>query len=228
MTRRHAGPRQTPLERMPAPIPETALTRPTKRLFRRPLLAAALASLALSGCTSILAGGAPPLTYDLTAPTDLRASGGAQRGNLVIGEPAAVSVINGQRIVVKPGGGEVTYLPNAQWSDRLPALVQARMIEAYENASRLKSVGRPGDRLTTDYQLVTEIRAFEVRPGSAEVAVELTAKIVNDKTGRIVAAEVFIARRPGGTVDGKTSTLALNAAFGDVLRGLVAWTARQI
>lgn len=186
-----------------------------------------LGGLALAGCSSLLAG-KPPATYDLTAPTDLP-RGGSQRGNLVVGEPVAVAVIDGQRIVVKPDAGQVTYLPDSQWSDRLPKLVQAKIIEAYENANRLKSVGRPGDRLAVDYQLVTELRAFEIRAGQGQAVVELTAKIVSDKTGKIVAGEVFQARQPlPGAVDGPTATRALNAALADVLRGLVAWTGQRL
>ncbi|WP_036305562.1 ABC-type transport auxiliary lipoprotein family protein [Methylopila sp. 73B] len=211
------------------------MTAPRTRSIRAKTLSAKtlsatallLAGVALAGCSSLLAG-KPPATYDLTAPTDLP-RGGSQKGNLVVGEPVAVAVIDGQRIVVKPDAGQVTYLPDSQWSDRLPKLVQAKIIEAYENANRLKSVGRPGDRLAVDYQLVTELRAFEIRAGQGQAVVELTAKIVSDKTGRIVAGEVFQARQPlPGAVDGPTATRALNAALADVLRGLVAWTGQRL
>jgi len=147
----------------------------------------------------------------------------------VVGEPAAVAVLDGQRIVVEPRPGQVTYLPDAQWSDRLPKLVQAKIIEAYENANRLGSVGRPGDRLTVDYQLVTELRSFEVDAAAGVARAELTAKIVNDKTGKIIAAEVFSARRPvAAAVDGPTASRALDGALGEVLAALVAWTGRRI
>lgn len=200
------------------------------RLPSRALRAAtALAGcLALAGCTSLLAGGSPPATFDLSAPRDLPGAGRG-RGNLVVGEPAAVAVLDGQRIVVEPRPGQVTYLPDAQWSDRLPKLVQAKIIEAYENANRLGSVGRPGDRLTVDYQLVTELRSFEVDAAAGVARAELTAKIVNDKTGKIIAAEVFSARRPlAAAVDGPTASRALDGALGEVLAALVAWTGRRI
>jgi cholesterol transport system auxiliary component len=190
--------------------------------------ALAAASLALAGCTSLLAGGSPPATYDLSAPSNLpRSSGG--RGNLVVAEPAAIAVINSQNIIVKPSRAEVTYLPNAQWSDRLPKLLQAKIIEAYENSNRLRTVGRPGDRLTVDQQLVSEIRAFEIDAASGQAVVEITAKIVNDKTGQIVAGEVFAARRPvNGKLDGAAAARALDAALGDVLRSLVSWSGARV
>ena len=213
------------------PSPETLVTRSTTPTVRRPaapVLALVAASLALAGCGRLLAGPPPPATYDLTAPDRLPRSGGGG-GNLVVAEPVAVSVLDGQRVVVKPSAGEVTYLPDAQWSDRLPKLVQAKIIEAYENANRLRSVGRPGDRLSVDYQLVSELRAFEIRAGSNEAVVELTAKIVDDKTGKIVAAQVFTGREPvAGAVQGAAAARALDAALAQVLRGLVSWTGGRV
>jgi cholesterol transport system auxiliary component len=191
-------------------------------------VAAVLLALALSGCSSLLAGGDPPKTFDLTAPGRLPKSGGIG-GNLVVAEPVAVAVLDGTRIVVKPSGGEVTYLPAAQWSDRLPKLVQAKIIEAYENSSSLRNVGRPGDRLSVDYQLVSELRAFEIDAATGQATVELTAKVINDKTGKIVAAQVFSARRQvAAPIDGASATRALDAALGEVLAALTGWTGRNV
>lgn len=180
--------------------------------------AAAVVALALTACAS-----KPPQTFDLTAP-QARSRAAAFSGNLVVAEPVANATLDGQRVVVKPAAGEITYLPNVQWSDRLPKLVQAKIIEAYENSSRIRSVGRPGDRLTVDYQLVSELRAFEIDAATGQATVELTAKVINDKTGKIVAGRVFTARRPvGAALDGPNATRALDGALGEVLADLVSW-----
>lgn len=182
-----------------------------------------LAALALSAC----AGAKPPQTFDLSAPPRAAKSAGFS-GNLVVAEPVAVATLDGQRIVVKPTAGEVAYLPDAAWSDRLPKLVQSKIIEAYENSSRLTSVGRPGDRLTVDYQLISELRAFEIDAATGQATVELTAKVVNDKTGKIAAARVFSASRPvGQPITGAGATQALDAALGEVLTKLVSWGGRS-
>lgn len=186
--------------------------------------AAALLALSLAGC----GGGKPPQTFDLSAPR-AQSRSGAFSGNLVVAEPIANATLDGQRVVVKPSSGEITYLPNVQWSDRLPKLVQAKIIEAYENSSRLRSVGRPGDRLSVDYQLVSELRAFEIDAATGAATVELTAKVIDDKTGKIVAGRVFAARRPvGATIDGAAATRALDAALGEVLAKLVSWGGGQV
>ena len=45
------------------------------------------------------------------------------------------------RLVLEPGGA-VSYLGGGQWADRLPRLIQTRLIQSLENANRLKSVSR--------------------------------------------------------------------------------------
>lgn len=190
--------------------------------LRSKLALAALAA-ALAGCA-----GTPDATYDLSAPSGARLAG-AQRGVMIVPEPVAVAVIDGQKIVVKPRSGEVTFLPNSQWADRAPKLVQAKIVEALENAGRLKSVGRPGDRLTADHQLVTELRSFEIRAETAEAVVEITAKIVDDRAGRIVAGEVFRGSQPlGASIDGPSAARAIDAALAQALTQLVAWTGRRL
>ena len=98
-------------------------------------------------------------------------------------------------------------------------------MDALENAGRLRTVGRPSDRLTADFQLVTGIRRFEVNAsGPAPIALlEISARIVSDKTGTVVAARVFRAEAPMAAVNGPAASAALNQAFGQLLPDLVRW-----
>ncbi|MEZ5800851.1 MAG: ABC-type transport auxiliary lipoprotein family protein [Nitratireductor sp.] len=81
---------------------------------------------------------------------------------------------------------EIEYLAKSQWSDRLPKVVQARLIEAFENTGRVRAVSKPGEGLVIDYQIVTDIRAFQanVGAGSRDAMVSLSVKLVSDRTGR--------------------------------------------
>lgn len=187
-------------------------------LWRKGAAAFAL-SVALAGCS-----GSPLLTYDLTAPREPPARViGLQ---IVVSEPAAVAPLDADRIVVRSPTQGLTVLPGAQWSDRLPELVQSRIIQAFENARLLKAVGRPSDRLVPDYNLISEIRRFEIDAASGEAIVEIAVKLVGDRSGRIAAARVFEARAPSGAANGAEASAALDRAMTQVLRELVAWTAR--
>jgi len=183
-----------------------------------------LLALGLAAC-----GSAAVPTYDLTAPRAFPPHRGAARGQLLVVEPAALALLDTDRILVRPGGGQMAQLGGAQWSDRLPKLLQSRLVQAFENANRVRAVGRPGDRIVADYQLVVDVRAFNVTIGSAPTAeVELSAKIIADRAGRIVGARVFRATIPAGTGEGGDAVRAIDEAFGRVATELVLWAARLV
>jgi cholesterol transport system auxiliary component len=196
-------------------------------LTRRAALVAASAFV-IAGCSAVGGSKGPPPTYDLTAPTGFPPAGRAARGQLVIPEATTLSALDSDKIVVRPADGAIAALTDAQWSDRLPKLVQTRVIQAFENAARLRAVGRPGDRIAADYQLLLDIRAFEIAVGSGPAAeVEISAKIVGDSSGRIMATRVFRATVPGPT-QGPEAMAALDQAFGRVVTDMVLWATRAI
>jgi cholesterol transport system auxiliary component len=186
------------------------------------------AAFAVAACAVLLAGcgGGQPArtTFDLTAPMDIGRVGGS-RAQLVVNEPTAVQALDTDRILVRDASA-LAYLPDAQWADRLPRLMQTRMIQAFENASRLGRVGRPGDRVVADVALNADIRSFGIEAASGEAVVEITARIVSDRTGRVLAARAFSARLPANPSNGAASAQALDQALGQVLRDLVRWAGR--
>jgi cholesterol transport system auxiliary component len=192
------------------------------------LPALALSGALLVGGCSTLISSPPPTTYDLTAPTQVTARGNG-RAQIMIAEPTALQAINSDRIVVRPGSGEVTYLPGAQWADRLPVLVQARLIQTFENAHRIGMVGRPDDKFTPDALLVTEIRDFQIEASGSPVAVvTVAARVVSQSTGRITAASLFTARVPVAGLTGAQASSALDQALRKVLVDIMAWTTSKV
>ncbi|MGL4635547.1 MAG: ABC-type transport auxiliary lipoprotein family protein [Beijerinckiaceae bacterium] len=186
------------------------------QLSRRHLLVG-LAAMPLAAC----GGGPAPSTYDLTAPRDgLRRSAG--RRVIVVAEPTAVFALDSERIVVRAATGELTYLPKAQWADRLPRLVQSRLIQTFENTGRA-AVGRPGDRLSGTYSLITDIRAFEVREATRDAYVEMACKLVSAGSGNLVTARQFSAGVPVGAIEGAGATQALDQALSRVMADITGW-----
>ncbi len=126
----------------------------------RRLRAAALtltAALLLAGC----GGGSAPTTFDLTAPRDFGRVG-ASRATLVVQEPTTVQALDSDRVIVRDSSGALSFVGGAQWADRVPKLVQVRLIQTFENGGRVGSVARPGDRITPEAQLLTDIRSFNI------------------------------------------------------------------
>ncbi|WP_244395923.1 ABC-type transport auxiliary lipoprotein family protein [Beijerinckia indica] len=149
----------------------------------------------------------------------------AQRGQLAIAEPVADVPIDSQRIVVRVQDDSVAFLRGAQWADRLPSLVQTRLIETFENAHLLREVGRPG--MAANYTLSTEIRRFELAVGQNQAVVVIAAQLVN-ATGKIVHGRVFSAKAPAVHDDGASATAALDQALSQVMQQIVVWAAPLI
>lgn len=189
--------------------------KPAGRQIKRFALISLLA-LAAAAC-----GGSPSPTYDLSAATDVR--GRAGRGQLIVSQPTAISPFDSQRIVVRTGGDQVAFLTGAQWTDQLPRLLQARLIQSFENGRLLRAVGRTGDGVTADNTLVSEIRRFDIDVPNQMAEVEISVKLVGQSSGRIRAARIFRAQVPGSAADGARASAALDAAASQVMREIVAW-----
>jgi cholesterol transport system auxiliary component len=193
------------------------------RVLRGSISAVFLAA-ALSACSSI--GGTEKLnTYDLTAPEKVSAGPRKAKVQVLVTEPTALKALDSENIVVREGAGQIQYLAGAQWGDRLPKIVQARLIEAFERSGRFGGIGRPGEGLAIDYQIITDIRAFGVQDGVAQI--EIAAKLLNDRNGVVRGSKVFTASVRAGTgPDALVS--ALDQAFAEVASELVTWAGRSL
>src|SRR5690606_22047232 len=101
-------------------------------------------------------------------------------------------------------------------------------VQAFENAGRIGSVGRSQDRLAGDYQLITDIRAFEIDAGTGSAArVEIAAKLV-DRTGRVRSGRVFEASAAASAITGAAASAALDRALNQVLVDMVGWASGHI
>ena len=186
---------------------------------RRGAFAALAACVVLAGCASD-----PLATFDLTAPR----SGLSPRkvvASIVVSAPEALAPLDSDRIMVRSSGASVGLLKGAQWSDRLPQLFRSRLIQTFENGSSIRAVARPGDRISADYNLVSEIRRFEIDAGTGQAVVEISAKMVREGGGSIAAGRIFEARTPVASVGDGEAVAALDVAMGRVLRDIAGWAA---
>ncbi|MGY4425531.1 hypothetical protein ACVWY2_007980 [Bradyrhizobium sp. JR6.1] len=93
----------------------------------------------VAGLERMTGGGAPAprkVAYDLHAVDSF----GAQRHaklpeQLVMAEPTAIARLQTQRFLFTPDE-EIQGFEGAQWSDSLPVLVQARLLQSFENYRR--------------------------------------------------------------------------------------------
>ena len=170
---------------------------------------------------------APARIYDLSAPHAFPPHDKVASGQLTVPEPSALVLFDTQKILVRPQMEESLAL-DAQWSDSLPKLLQTKIIQSFENASYPQAVARPTEGLTADYQLLIDIRRFQLMllpEPSADV--EFSAKILAGD-GRLVGSRIVHASVPVQATDAATAAAGLNEAFGKAATELVLWVSSLI
>ncbi len=189
------------------------------------LLLLVTAALALSGCTSLLISTPPPLdTYELTAPS-VAGRKGINHSQILIAEPSALKSLAGQNIVINQTPASIQFLKGAQWSDRLPKIVQARLIETFQRARGYIGIGRPGEGLAIDYQVIVEIRNFGINlDGVDRAEVELYVRLLNDHNGQVLAWRNFTTSAAVSGTSNAAYAAALDAAFSKSATDIVKWT----
>jgi phospholipid/cholesterol/gamma-HCH transport system substrate-binding protein len=184
----------------------------------------------VAGLERLTGGGAkgPVTTYELSAPRIFPSHEKTVQAQVVVPEPGAPITLDTQKIIPRATGLQTASFGNAQWSDTVPKLVQAKIIEALDNSHYLSAVARPLEGLAADYQLVIDIRAFEVAVAPGEAAeIEFAAKVLG-KSGRIVAGKVFAAKASQKSPEVAAAVAALDEAFGKATVELAAWVANVL
>jgi len=215
-----------------------------RAVLARPLRAAvtALTLAAASACTPLAT------LQNVTEANDLYEVTPAARfdpalpevaAQIVVEEPTAVSAVNTDRIAIKPNPYQVVYFPKARWVDRAPLLVQAMLVESFENTGKVSAVGRRAIGLRANFTLLTELREFEAVVGEGAgagvgdgppftVAVRLTMKIVQEPDGLIVESRTFAHRAPAAGAEVLAVVAAFDAALAEAIGEAVDWSVRRI
>lgn len=167
--------------------------------------------------------GAAATIYDLKAPTRFDPGLRAPETTLVLPTPTSAVTVDTPRFLVGTEGAEKLTFDDAKLSDNIPALVRARVIQAFENAGYMKT-GTDTQGLFADRQLLLDIRAFRIDTSEAKPAarVEFTAKILGSD-GQLIAARMFEGSAPADAVEPAPAAAALSQAFGQAATELVTW-----
>lgn len=203
---------------------KTVASELDNRSIPRILLVLPLTAALLSGCGTA----ANNDTFDLSV-SPIADGPSARNRQILVPVPTALKSLDSSQVLVRVSPSEIQYLANSQWGDSLPRMVQSKLVEAFENTGKLGGVGQPGQGLAIDYQVVTDIRAFEIDTSGADVArVEISAKILNDRNGSVRAQKVFQATVPVRGSENAQFVAAINTAFAKVGAEIVDWTLKSL
>ena len=193
--------------------------------------AALCLAFALAGCSTLGLASTPKPDdiYDLAAPTAFDGATKRSSAQLLVPLPSASDALASEQIAVRSRGGSISYLPGVSWSDQLPPLVQTIMVRAFENSGRVKAVGKPGESLAIDDQVIVDIRAFELDvTGSPMARVTLGVKLLDERTGKVRANRVFDVTRPSASDRPKDAIAAIDQATSAAVADVVVWTASAL
>jgi cholesterol transport system auxiliary component len=185
------------------------------------------AALALAGCASLFVP-APRRLYRLTAPRDFSPALPHSTAALAIERPQAPAGIDASRIALARSPLTLDYYADAEWTDRVPDLIQDLLLDAFENSGALTAVDRGSVGLRAGFVLGTEIRHFEAVYGGdgqlPQVWVEMFVRLVAARGRAIAGQSRFEQRVAASANDVPAVVAAFDAATTTVLRDIVVWT----
>jgi phospholipid/cholesterol/gamma-HCH transport system substrate-binding protein len=185
----------------------------------------------LSGLERMTGGGTQKSTahvFDLKAVQTFPSLAKFPQGQLVVPEPDVVGNVFSDEIVVRTPAGERSTLFQAKWPDSLTRVVQSRIVQSFENAGYLKALGRQPEGLAIDYQLLIDMRSFQVTSSDKPTAeIAFSAKIIGEN-GKILGARLFEISVPASTSDEASVVKALNDVFSKAVTELDVWTFQSV
>jgi phospholipid/cholesterol/gamma-HCH transport system substrate-binding protein len=183
----------------------------------------------VAGLEKMTGGGTPAkrTTYDLRAPDDFGPATKTIRGQLAVPEPTAVAMLETQRILFSPAK-DYPGFDEVLWADSIPKLIEARLIEGFENYDIAHAPLRTMDVGQADFQLLIDVRRFRVAVDSDPTAeIGVSARIV-DKSGKVIASRMFEQGQKFDKVEPQAAVAAFNDAFGRIAKDMIAWTVQAL
>ena len=166
----------------------------------------------------------PPAVYDLVAASGFPATSKTISAQMVVPDPTAILAFDTQKILIRTKSGTISSVAGGQWADNLPKLMQARIVQSFENAHQLSAVSRPLDQIERAFRLELGIRNFQITLEPVPTAVvEFSARLLDDQ-GKVVGARIFNDSVPAKSAQAVDAVAALNEAFSKTAKDLVDWT----
>jgi phospholipid/cholesterol/gamma-HCH transport system substrate-binding protein len=181
----------------------------------------------VAGLERMTGAATPPrkIVYDLRAADGFQTPHVPLEPGLAIAEPTATTRLQTQRFLFASDEEPHDDFANAQWSDSLPALIQAKLLQSFENYDIAHAPVRADALASAGTRLVIDLRQFEIA-GAPEpkAAISLSARIV-DATGQVKAARILQKSAPIASLTPAQAAEAFDRAFGEMARDVVVWVA---
>ena len=134
----------------------------------------AIATLTVSGCTSMLTSDAPPDTTYWLEPAPISAAVGTNgdKPSIRVRVNAAPG-LDVDRLLVRGPGATLNAYAGARWADNIPDVIETLVRAALEDSGRFGLVATARSGARAAWELDLEVRAFYAVAAGALPAVEL-------------------------------------------------------
>ena len=189
------------------------------------LLIAATATLSGCGALSALQGEPQRDLFELRAPAALSCPR-SRIGELVIEPPKARGTLDSNRIMIRPSALQTQYLPDAEWGDTVPAMLQRLLVESLSATGSFDQVGRAPLGLSGDVAMISEVQDFNVDLSADGTLIRLGvgAQLVDEMEAKVIARGRFAAAVPAAGTRTADLIPAFDAATRHLIGQMTAWT----
>ena len=178
-------------------------------------------ALTVAGCSR---GEQIEAIYQMSALSQPSAPRGTT-AQILVPEPRALEALATNKIAVKPTAITLSYYPSVALEDSAPKVLQRMLLDTFQNTGRVRAVGLPGQSLLINYQVVTEVRAFQAETYDGDRArVEVSVKLLDDSNGRVVNDRIFTTVVPMAGDGAEAAAVGINEAAQRLAADVVAWT----
>lgn len=203
-----------------------------RRRSGRPFLIAGLAlgAFALSGC-ALLSSAPERQLYRLDPKVAFAAPLPPVAAQLLVARPAAPAALDTRRIALSRSPVSLDYFAGAEWSDRIPFLVQSALVDGFVKSAAIAAVGPDSGGFSADFVIETEIGDFtaiyDTPEGPPRAVVSLDVRLVKMPGRRIVAHDSVRREQRAAANAVPQIAEAFDKALGGAVEEVVGWTLRN-
>jgi cholesterol transport system auxiliary component len=206
------------------------MTAHTKRFPSRLIAILSLVPL-LAGCGGLLTDAPKRSLYRVTPAPTFAAGLPRVSAQLLIATPTAPAGLDTARMALSRAPVSLDYFADAEWTDRVPFLVQTALVEGFEKSAAMPAVGPDSGGLRADFVIETAIRDFQAiydsPDGAPRISVRLNAKLVKMPERKIVA-QVSVSHEAKATANALPEIVrAFDQALGGAVEEIVTSTIRN-
>lgn len=197
-------------------------------------------SLGIAACGPILPKGPDsPRLFTLAPGADEKAvavAGYTSPFSLQVAGPETAPGLDTDRIALKKGAHENDYFAGARWAGTLSAMVQARMVDAFERSKTVRAVAADTVPFKADYILSTDITDFQAEyktadvtgPAAPIVRVRLVTRLTHGPLFEIIATNTIEETAEANANNLQEVVAAANRAFDKAVGRVIASTAGHL